>query len=82
MGLRVCRPYRLAEGVKFRVLCEEEGTPLHLMMEINPIKVSAVLQYYWTPTYRDPRDSWMALCKKQLVGELIYQWKHRTTKTD
>ncbi|XP_028840862.1 phosphatidylinositol N-acetylglucosaminyltransferase subunit Q-like isoform X2 [Denticeps clupeoides] len=83
MGLRVCRPYRLAEGVKFRVLCEEEGTPLHLMMEINPIKVSAVLQYYRTPTYSCyPRDSWMALCKKLFVGELIYPWKHKTTKTD
>ncbi|KAJ0058441.1 hypothetical protein NL108_014628, partial [Boleophthalmus pectinirostris] len=33
VGLRVCRPYRLADGVKFRVLCDEPGTCLHLLME-------------------------------------------------
>lgn len=26
----------LTEGVKFRVLCEEPGTALHLMMEVRP----------------------------------------------
>ncbi|XP_076840000.1 phosphatidylinositol N-acetylglucosaminyltransferase subunit Q [Brachyhypopomus gauderio] len=83
MGLRLCRSYRLAEGVKFRVLCEEPGTPLHLMMEINPLKCSSVLQHYRTPTYSCyPRDSWVALCKKLFMGQLIYPWKHKTTKTD
>uniref|UniRef100_A0AAY5E8K9 Phosphatidylinositol N-acetylglucosaminyltransferase subunit Q n=1 Tax=Electrophorus electricus TaxID=8005 RepID=A0AAY5E8K9_ELEEL len=83
MGLRLCRSYRLAEGVKFRVLCEEPGTPLHLMMEINPLKCSSVLQRYRTPTYSCyPRDSWVDLCKKLFMGELIYPWKHKTTKTD
>ncbi|KAK1799095.1 hypothetical protein P4O66_007360, partial [Electrophorus voltai] len=83
MGLRLCRSYRLAEGVKFRVLCEEPGTPLHLMMEINPLKCSSMLQRYRTPTYSCyPRDSWVDLCKKLFMGELIYPWKHKTTKTD
>uniref|UniRef100_A0A3P8QFY5 Phosphatidylinositol glycan anchor biosynthesis, class Q n=1 Tax=Astatotilapia calliptera TaxID=8154 RepID=A0A3P8QFY5_ASTCA len=35
MGLRLFRPYRLAEGVKFQVLCEEPGTALHLLMEVR-----------------------------------------------
>lgn len=83
VGLRVCRPYRLADGVKFRVLCEEPGTCLHLLMEINPLRSSAVVQTYRTPTYScDPRDSWAALVKKLFVGELIYPWRHKATKTD
>uniref|UniRef100_A0A671RFN5 Phosphatidylinositol N-acetylglucosaminyltransferase subunit Q-like n=1 Tax=Sinocyclocheilus anshuiensis TaxID=1608454 RepID=A0A671RFN5_9TELE len=83
IGLRICRPYRLAEGVKFKVLCQEPGTPLHLMMEINPLKCSSVLQCYRTPTYSCyPKDSWAALCKKLFVGELIYPWKQKTDKTD
>ncbi|XP_029363398.1 phosphatidylinositol N-acetylglucosaminyltransferase subunit Q-like [Echeneis naucrates] len=83
VGLRVCRFYRLAEGVKFRVLCDEPGTALHLLMEINPLKVSTVVQTYRTPTYSCyPKDSWAALVKKLFVGELIYPWRHKTTKTD
>lgn len=83
VGLRICRPYRLADGVKFRVLCDEPGTCLHLLMEINPLKSGSVVQTYRTPTYScDPRDSWAALVKKLFVGELIYPWKHKTTKTD
>lgn len=83
MGLRVCRSYRLAEGVKFRVLCEEPGTALHLLMEINPLRCSTVVQTYRTPTYSCyPKDSWAALVKKLFVGELIYPWRHKTTKTD
>ncbi|XP_041634389.1 phosphatidylinositol N-acetylglucosaminyltransferase subunit Q isoform X1 [Cheilinus undulatus] len=83
VGLRVCRSYRLAEGVKFRVLCEEPGTALHLLMEINPLKCSTVVQTYRTPTYSCyPKDSWAALVKKLFVGELIYPWRHKTTKTD
>uniref|UniRef100_A0A8C1UBM5 Phosphatidylinositol glycan anchor biosynthesis, class Q n=1 Tax=Cyprinus carpio TaxID=7962 RepID=A0A8C1UBM5_CYPCA len=83
IGLRICRPYRLAEGVKFKVLCQEPGTPLHLMMEINPLKCSSVLQCYRTPTYSCyPKDSWAGLCKKLFVGELIYPWKQKTAKTD
>ncbi|XP_041720513.1 phosphatidylinositol N-acetylglucosaminyltransferase subunit Q [Coregonus clupeaformis] len=83
MGLRVFRSYRLAEGVKFRVLCEEPGTPLHLMMDINPLKVSSVIQTYRTTTYSCyPKDSWLALCKKLFLGELIYPWRHKTTKID
>uniref|UniRef100_A0A1A7Z1L2 Phosphatidylinositol glycan, class Q n=1 Tax=Iconisemion striatum TaxID=60296 RepID=A0A1A7Z1L2_9TELE len=81
-GLRVCRSYRLAEGVKFRVLCEEPGTALHLLMEINPLKFSSVVQTYRTPTYSCyPKDSWVALVKKLFIGELIYPWRHKT-KTD
>lgn len=84
IGLRICRPYRLAEGVKFNVLCEEPGTALHLMMEINPIKCSSVLQCYRAPTYSCyPKDSWAALCKKLFVGELIYPWRQKKNeKTD
>ncbi|XP_051569822.1 phosphatidylinositol N-acetylglucosaminyltransferase subunit Q-like [Myxocyprinus asiaticus] len=83
IGLRFCRPYRLAEGVKFKVLCQESGTPLHLMMEINPLKCSSVLQCYWAPTSSCyPKDSWAALCKKLFVGELIYPWRQKTAKTD
>ncbi|XP_068192165.1 phosphatidylinositol N-acetylglucosaminyltransferase subunit Q [Antennarius striatus] len=83
IGLRVCRSYRLAEGVKFRVLCEEPGTALHLLMEINPLTSSAIVQTYRIPTYSCyPRDSWAALVKKLFVGELIYPWRHKTTKTD
>ncbi|XP_035510576.1 phosphatidylinositol N-acetylglucosaminyltransferase subunit Q [Morone saxatilis] len=83
MGLRICCSYRLAEGVKFRVLCEEPGTALHLLMEINPLKCNTVVQTYRTPTYSCyPKDSWAALVKKLFVGELIYPWRHKTTKTD
>lgn len=83
VGLRVCRSYRLADGVKFRVLCEEPGTCLHLLMEINPLSCSSVVQTYRTPTYSCyPRDSWAALVKKLFVGELIYPWRHKSTKTD
>nr|XP_020460589.1 phosphatidylinositol N-acetylglucosaminyltransferase subunit Q [Monopterus albus]XP_020460590.1 phosphatidylinositol N-acetylglucosaminyltransferase subunit Q [Monopterus albus] len=83
LGLRVCRPYRLAEGVKFRVLCDEPGTALHLQMEMNPLKFNTVVQTYRTPTYSCyPKDSWATLVKKLFVGELIYPWKHKSTKTD
>lgn len=83
VALRICRSYRLAEGVKFRVLSEEPGTALHLLMEINPLSCSSVVQTYQTPTYScDPRDSWAALIKKLFIGELIYPWRHKTTKTD
>lgn len=83
VGLRITRSYRLAEGVKFRVLCEEPGTALHLLMEINPLKCSTVVQTYRTPTYSCyPKDSWAALVKKLFVGELIYPWRHKSTKTD
>ncbi|KAM3864307.1 phosphatidylinositol N-acetylglucosaminyltransferase subunit Q [Diretmus argenteus] len=83
MGLRICRSYRLAEGVKFRVLCEEPGTALHLLMEINPLTCSSVVQNYRTPTYSCyPKDSWAALTKKLFIGELVYPWRHKTTKVD
>uniref|UniRef100_A0AAY5KR96 Phosphatidylinositol glycan anchor biosynthesis, class Q n=1 Tax=Esox lucius TaxID=8010 RepID=A0AAY5KR96_ESOLU len=83
LGLRVFRSYTLAEGVKFSVLCEEPGTPLHLMMDINPLKFSSVVQTYRTATYSCyPKDSWLALCKKLFLGELIYPWRHKTTKID
>ncbi|XP_053370145.1 phosphatidylinositol N-acetylglucosaminyltransferase subunit Q [Clarias gariepinus] len=83
VGLRVCRPYRLAEGVKFHVLHEEPGAPLHLLMEINPLQCGSVLQCYRIETSGcSSRDSWLALCKKLFVGELIYPWRQKSTKTD
>ncbi|XP_031676237.1 phosphatidylinositol N-acetylglucosaminyltransferase subunit Q [Oncorhynchus kisutch] len=108
MGLRLFRSYRLAEGVKFRVLVrnQEPSTPhddtypthvsftvflldkpRHVYVsptsQINPLKVSSVVQTYRTPTYSCyPKDSWLALCKKLFLGELIYPWRHKTTKID
>ncbi|MGH0115463.1 UNVERIFIED_CONTAM: hypothetical protein FKN15_000098 [Acipenser sinensis] len=83
MGLRICRSYRLAAGVKFRVLEQELERPLHLLMEINPLTYSAVLQWYRTLTYSCyPKDSWGVLCKNLFIGELIYPWKHKNIKTD
>ncbi|XP_030728169.1 phosphatidylinositol N-acetylglucosaminyltransferase subunit Q isoform X3 [Globicephala melas] len=35
LGLRLCRPYRLAAGVKFRVLEHETGRPLRLLMQVS-----------------------------------------------
>ncbi|XP_037544375.1 phosphatidylinositol N-acetylglucosaminyltransferase subunit Q isoform X2 [Nematolebias whitei] len=82
MVLRVFQPYRLAEGVKFRVLCDEPGTALHLLMEINPLTFGSVLQTYRTTTYTCcPKDSWVALSRKLFIGELLYPWRHKTTKT-
>ncbi|XP_040315478.1 phosphatidylinositol N-acetylglucosaminyltransferase subunit Q isoform X3 [Herpailurus yagouaroundi] len=34
LGLRLCRPYRLAAGVKFRVLEHEADRPLRLLMQL------------------------------------------------
>ncbi|KAL8175143.1 UNVERIFIED_CONTAM: hypothetical protein K2H54_014409 [Gekko kuhli] len=81
--LRLCRSYRLASGVKFRVLEQEAGKPLRLLMQINPLSYSGVVQTYRLPTYSCyPRDSWGSLCKKLFVGELIYPWKHKGEKQD
>lgn len=101
-----------SEGVKFRVLCEEPGTALHLLMEvrphkllqlceqtrrlvqdsevltrlppqINPLGLGSVVQTYRVPTYSCyPKDSWAALVKKLFVGELIYPWRNKSTKSD
>nr|XP_056722335.1 phosphatidylinositol N-acetylglucosaminyltransferase subunit Q [Euleptes europaea] len=81
--LRLCRPYRLASGVKLRVLEQEAGKPLRLLMQINPLNYGAVVQTYRLPTYSCyPKDSWGSLCKKLFVGELIYPWKHKGEKQD
>ncbi|XP_034987984.2 phosphatidylinositol N-acetylglucosaminyltransferase subunit Q [Zootoca vivipara] len=81
--LRLCRSYRLASGVKFRVLEQEAGKPLRLLMQINPLTYGRVVQLYKLPTYSCyPKDSWGSLCKKLLVGELIYPWKHKGEKQD
>ncbi|XP_070617152.1 phosphatidylinositol N-acetylglucosaminyltransferase subunit Q [Erythrolamprus reginae] len=81
--LRLCRGYRLASGVKFRVLEPETGIPLRLLMQINPLPYGRVVQIYRLPTYSCyPKDSWASLCKKLFVGELIYPWKHKEEKQD
>ncbi|KAJ7305752.1 hypothetical protein JRQ81_010118 [Phrynocephalus forsythii] len=81
--LRLCRSYRLAAGVKFRVLEQEAGKPLRLLMQINPLTYGRVVQTYRLPTYSCyPKDSWASLCKKLFVGELIYPWKHKREKQD
>uniref|UniRef100_A0A3B3ZUG7 Uncharacterized protein n=1 Tax=Periophthalmus magnuspinnatus TaxID=409849 RepID=A0A3B3ZUG7_9GOBI len=82
VGLRVCRPYTLADGVKFRVLCDEPGTCLHLLMEINPLKLSSVVRTYRSPNDSRRKDSWAALINKLFIGELVYPWKHKAEKTD
>ncbi|KFU87973.1 Phosphatidylinositol N-acetylglucosaminyltransferase subunit Q [Chaetura pelagica] len=81
--LRLCRSYRLAAGVKFRVLEQQEGKPLRLLMQINPLSYGSVVQMYRLPTYSCyPKDSWTSLCKKLFLGELIYPWKHKGEKQD
>ncbi|CAM4608477.1 unnamed protein product [Eretmochelys imbricata] len=81
--LRLCRSYRLAAGVKFRVLEQKAGKPLRLLMQINPLSYGSVVQTYRLPTYACyPKDSWSSLCKKLFVGELIYPWKHKGEKQD
>uniref|UniRef100_A0A8C6XJ88 Phosphatidylinositol glycan anchor biosynthesis class Q n=1 Tax=Naja naja TaxID=35670 RepID=A0A8C6XJ88_NAJNA len=81
--LRLCRGYRLASGVKFRVLEQETGIPLRLLMQINPLPYGRVVQIYRLPTYSCyPKDSWASLCKKLFVGELIFPWKHKEEKQD
>ncbi|XP_062999363.1 phosphatidylinositol N-acetylglucosaminyltransferase subunit Q [Elgaria multicarinata webbii] len=83
VGLRLCRSYRLASGVKFRVLEQEAGKPLRLLMQINPLTYGRVVQMYRLPTYSCyPKDSWGTLCKKLFIGELIYPWKHKGEKQD
>ncbi|XP_030315627.1 phosphatidylinositol N-acetylglucosaminyltransferase subunit Q isoform X2 [Calypte anna] len=81
--LRLCRSYRLAAGVKFRVLEQQDGKPLRLLMQINPLSYSSLVQTYRLPTYSCyPKDSWTSLCKKLFLGELIYPWKHKGEKQD
>ncbi|XP_056661726.1 phosphatidylinositol N-acetylglucosaminyltransferase subunit Q isoform X2 [Monodelphis domestica] len=83
IGLRFCRSYRLAAGVKFRVLEQEEGRPLRLLMQINPLSYGSVVQTYRLPTYSCyPKDTWGSLCKKLFFGELIYPWKQKGDKQD
>ncbi|XP_032001295.1 phosphatidylinositol N-acetylglucosaminyltransferase subunit Q isoform X2 [Hylobates moloch] len=83
LGLRLCRPYRLAAGVKFRVLQHEAGRPLRLLMQINPLPYSQVVQTYRLPSCGcHPKHSWGALCRKLFFGELIYPWRQRGDKQD
>ncbi|XP_063286593.1 phosphatidylinositol N-acetylglucosaminyltransferase subunit Q [Pelobates fuscus] len=81
--LRLCRSYRLAAGVKFRMLLQEEGKCLRLLMQINPLPYGKVLQQYKIPSGKfDPKDSWGSLCKKLFIGELIYPWRQERDKQD
>ncbi|XP_012587171.1 PREDICTED: phosphatidylinositol N-acetylglucosaminyltransferase subunit Q [Condylura cristata] len=78
LGLRLCRPYRLAAGVKFRVLAHEAGRPLRLLMQINPLPYAHVVRAYRLPRCGcTPQHSWGALCRKLFFGELIYPWRQR-----
>ncbi|XP_034877709.1 phosphatidylinositol N-acetylglucosaminyltransferase subunit Q isoform X2 [Mirounga leonina] len=83
LGLRLCRPYRLAAGVKFRVLEHEAGRPLRLLMQINPLPYGRVVHTYRLPSYGcHPTHSWGSLCRKLFFGELIYPWRQRGDKQD
>uniref|UniRef100_A0A8C6WD53 Phosphatidylinositol glycan anchor biosynthesis, class Q n=1 Tax=Nannospalax galili TaxID=1026970 RepID=A0A8C6WD53_NANGA len=65
LGLRLCRPYRLAAGVKFRVLEQEAGRPLRLLMQINPLPYNRVVHTYRLPSCGcHPKHSWGSLCRK------------------
>ncbi|NP_001400208.1 phosphatidylinositol N-acetylglucosaminyltransferase subunit Q isoform 6 [Mus musculus] len=83
LGLRLCRPYRLAAGVKFRVLEKEAGRPLRLLMQINPLSYNHVMHIYRLPRCGcHPKHSWGTLCRKLVFGELIYPWRQREDKQD
>ncbi|XP_075851025.1 phosphatidylinositol N-acetylglucosaminyltransferase subunit Q isoform X2 [Microcebus murinus] len=83
LGLRLCRPYRLAAGVKFRVLEHQAGRPLRLLMQINPLPFSRVVDTYRLPSCGcHPKHSWGSLCRKLFFGELIYPWRQREDKQD
>lgn len=83
LGLRLCRPYRLAAGVKFKVLEQEAGRPLRLLMQINPLPYSHVVHTYRLPSCGcHPKHSWGTLCRKLFFGELIYPWRQREDKQD
>ncbi|XP_006914081.1 phosphatidylinositol N-acetylglucosaminyltransferase subunit Q [Pteropus alecto] len=83
LGLRLCRPYRLAAGVKFRVLEHEAGRPLRLLMQINPLPYGRVVHTYRLPSCGcHPKHSWGSLCRKLFFGELIYPWRQRGDKQD
>lgn len=83
LGLRLCRPYRLAAGVKFRVLEHEAGRPLRLLMQINPLPYGRVVHIYRLPSCGcHPKHSWSSLCRKLFFGELIYPWRQRGDKQD
>ncbi|KAM9208450.1 phosphatidylinositol N-acetylglucosaminyltransferase subunit Q isoform 3-T3 [Dugong dugon] len=83
VGLRLCRPYRLAAGVKFRVLEHEAGKPLRLLMQINPLPYSRVVRTYRLPSRGcRPKLSWSSLCRKLFFGELIYPWRQKGGKQD
>uniref|UniRef100_A0A8C6RZP1 Phosphatidylinositol glycan anchor biosynthesis, class Q n=1 Tax=Nannospalax galili TaxID=1026970 RepID=A0A8C6RZP1_NANGA len=83
LGLRLCRPYRLAAGVKFRVLEQEAGRPLRLLMQINPLPYNRVVHTYRLPSCGcHPKHSWGSLCRKLFFGELIYPWRQREDKQD
>ncbi|XP_030068169.1 phosphatidylinositol N-acetylglucosaminyltransferase subunit Q [Microcaecilia unicolor] len=83
LALRLCRSYRLAAGVKFRVLEQQTGKPLRLLMQINPLSYGRVVQLYSLPTSSSyPKDSWGSLLKKLFLGELIYPWRQKDNKQD
>ncbi|XP_053412883.1 phosphatidylinositol N-acetylglucosaminyltransferase subunit Q [Nycticebus coucang] len=83
LGLRLCRPYRLSAGVKFRVLEYQAGRPLRLLMQINPLSYSRVVHTYRLPSCGcHPKHSWGSLCRKLFFGELIYPWRQRGDKLD
>ncbi|CAI9592079.1 unnamed protein product, partial [Staurois parvus] len=55
--LRLCRSYRLAAGVKFRMLEQQKGKALRLLMQINPLPYGQVLDTYRLPSSRCyPKD--------------------------
>ncbi|XP_007955642.1 phosphatidylinositol N-acetylglucosaminyltransferase subunit Q [Orycteropus afer afer] len=81
--LRLCRPYRLAAGVKFRVLGHEAGKPLRLLMQINPLPYSHVVRTYRLPSCGcRPGLSWSSLCRKLFLGELVYPWRQKGDRQD
>uniref|UniRef100_A0A5F9CS90 Phosphatidylinositol glycan anchor biosynthesis class Q n=1 Tax=Oryctolagus cuniculus TaxID=9986 RepID=A0A5F9CS90_RABIT len=77
LGLRLCRPYRLAGSLPRR----PADPPLSFQMQ--PLPYSRVVRVYRLPSCGcHPQHSWGSLCRKLFSGELIYPWRQRADKQD
>uniref|UniRef100_S4RBM8 Phosphatidylinositol glycan anchor biosynthesis class Q n=1 Tax=Petromyzon marinus TaxID=7757 RepID=S4RBM8_PETMA len=83
LGLRICRGYRLADGITMEVLEQNSSRILHLDMQIQPLSLTSVLRRYRLPTYSSSaQHSWLSLLGKLCAGDLIYPWRHKDEKVE
>ncbi|CAM9930679.1 unnamed protein product [Lampetra fluviatilis] len=83
LGLRICRGYRLADGITMEVLEQNSSRILHLDMQIQPVSLMSVLRRYRLPTYSSSaQHSWLSLLGKLCAGDLIYPWRHKDEKVE